>query len=260
MQRFADRGIVVTGAASGIGRGTAERLASEGARLYLIDRDAERLAEVAACLPGAAMAVVDLADPEQVRAAAAHAIATLGQLWGLVNCAGTGDSAVDPWQLTLAQWEHVYAVNARAPFLLIQALGARLVEQRTGGAIVNIASAMARRPVSGVAYCSSKAALVALTQVWAGPLGRHGIRINAVLPGLIDTPIYHPADRALGQPPGTMVRQLLKGMQAPAALQIALARVGQPADIAGVVAFLLSEDAAYLTGQAIIVDGGFLYG
>jgi NAD(P)-dependent dehydrogenase (short-subunit alcohol dehydrogenase family) len=256
MQRFTGKQFVVTGGASGIGLGIAQRLVEEGGHVLLLDRDSARLAEAAAQLGRADRLEVDLGDAAAVVAAAQEVADRLGTVDGLVNNAGIGDASVDPWQLTVEQWDRVYAVNVRAPFQLIQRLSQAMT---AGGSIVNISSGMAKRAGSGVAYCSSKAAVLGLTQVWAGPLGARGIRINAVCPGIIDTPIYHPVDRAMGQPPGSFVHQILRSMQAPAALQIALPRVGLPRDIAGVVAFLLSEDAAYVTGQSLVVDGGFLY-
>jgi NAD(P)-dependent dehydrogenase (short-subunit alcohol dehydrogenase family) len=261
-QRFAGRGIVVTGAASGIGLGIAERLIVEGARVCAVDQNRDGLTAAAERLgaDGYLHVEADLADAAQVRAAAAAAVDRLGTVWGLVNCAGIGDGNLDPWQVSEEIWDRIYDVNVRAQHILIRDVTRHMIERQAVGAVVNISSGMTLRPVSGVAYCSSKAAVIGLTQVWTAPLGEHGIRINAVLPGLVDTPIYHRVDQAMRQPEGTFVQGILKTMLPPHSMRIGIQRVGQPSDIAASVAFLLSDDAAYISGQTLVVDGGYLYG
>lgn len=233
---------IVTGAARGIGEAIATRLVAEGARVAILDRDGDAAQRTAARLgPRAAAFIVDLADPLDISTAMAAAIGWLGGLDVLVNNAGIFLRAPLA-DLTPESWDHVQAVNARAMLLTLQAALDAL--SRSGrGRVVNIASMAARRGTPGeAAYAASKAAVVALTRVAAQELGPRGITVNVVCPGYVLTDL------------GAASRS-----QQDIARWTALSPLGRlatPQDVAGTVSFLVSADGAYLTAQAIDVNGG----
>lgn len=244
---------VVTGAASGIGRAIALRLIAEGCRVSLWDVDSAGLDTVRSHLHAiGAMAdtqTVDVGDLAAVRAAAQAARGGLGMaLEILVNAAGIGEvaSILDG---TPEEFDATMRVNVRGTYNCCHALLPAMVERRSGN-VVNIASWFGKsgRPMS-LAYCASKFALIGMTQSMALDLAPHGVRINAVCPGTItDTRMRELADR----------QAIAKGL-APAAERvhlIPLGRLGTPEDVANMVAFLVSEQSAYLTGQSINVTGG----
>ena len=237
MERFAGKVAIVTGGASGIGAATVARLASEGARVMVAD-----MQEPAA---GSSDAVrfqrTDVTSPAAVKALVDATIAAFGQLDILVNNAGTGAMATTP-DMELGEWERVFAVNSTAVFL---GCHEAIPHMRTrGGAIVNTAS------ISGLlgdyamaAYNASKGAVVNYTRALALECAPYGIRVNAVGPGLVATPmasagIADPVDRDYWFS------------------AIPLGRAARPEDIAAVIAFLASDDASYMTGANIPVDGG----
>ncbi|MBM4385404.1 MAG: SDR family oxidoreductase [Deltaproteobacteria bacterium] len=253
MRRLENRVAIVTGGGSGIGRATALALAREGAAVLVADISRERAEEVAAevrAAGGAARArVADVADEASVAAMVAAAVAAFGGLDILHNNAAATDWAVmggdgEVAQLDLAIWERTLAVNLRGPFLGCKhAIPALLARGR--GAIVNTSSASGLTgDLVRTAYGVSKAGLAVLTQSVATQYGKRGIRCNAIAPGVIETPALR---------------------QNVAPEQIALyerhhltPRLGSPDDIANAVVFLASDDAAFITGQVISVDGGLL--
>ena len=239
---------LVTGAASGIGRAIAGRLAqTPGARVVVLDRDAEgaeRAAhEIRASGGQARAAVIDLARSDEV----ATALPALCGDWGppdvLVNNAGIV-ATVPAIAVTLGQWHGTLAVNLTAPMLLIQQALPHMLAQRWGR-VVNIASISGVRAGTGrLAYGTSKAALIAMTQQFAIEVAEAGVTVNAVAPGPIETPL---------------VRQLLApGTQSAYAEKVPMRRFGTPEDIADAVAYLASPGAGYVTGHTLAVDGGFL--
>jgi len=237
--------VIVTGAAQGIGRAVALRLASLGARVAAWDLQAEAAEETAKqCRQRGAISRsfrVDVGVPEEVDAA----VAAFERLWGrpdgLVNNAGIFPRA-HALDLELAQWEQVLRVNLTGTFLCARA-AARLMKDGGGGVIVNMASgrALAGAP-KGAHYAASKAGIIALTKSLALDWAAYGIRVNCVIPGVADT----------AQPRAELSDEELHALGA----RIPLGRIAKPEDIAGVVAFLLSDDAAYMTGQSIAVNGG----
>jgi 3-oxoacyl-[acyl-carrier protein] reductase len=240
-QRFAGRAVLVSGSTRGIGRGIAERLLAEGALVGIHGRDAVAVERLARQLhPERAVPVsADLSDPEQGGAMVESFLTAAGTLDGLVNNAG-GGRAVSFRGLTLEAWRQTFRVNLEAAVSACQAAYVVMRKQR-GGAILNVCSISAHGPGKwmGADYAASKAGLLSVTQSLAMEAARFGIRCNAISPGFIDT------DMTAAIPESTR-----------GSLGIPLGRLGTPQQVAAVAAFLLSEDASYLTGQVVHVDGG----
>lgn len=250
MKRFEGRVVVVTGGSSGIGRAIVELLAAEGARVVAAARRQALLDEMCAALTARSMdvraRVTDVREPDEVRALIADTVESCGRLDVLVNCAGVG--LLDPvLDLTEDAWRETFRTNLDGAFFASQA-AARHMATHGGGAIVNVASIdafVAESPA--VHYCASKAAMVMMTKCFAHELGHLGIRCNAVAPGVTMTPM-------IGDDPdfGRMVRPYLA--------RIPAHRFSTPLEQARVVAFLASDDASYVNGETIVVDGGQLKG
>ncbi len=242
LARFSGKVAVVTGGASGIGAAIAARLAGEGANVLVADRNPP------AALPGGArFHQCDVTNTDQVGQALAEAASAWGRLDILVNNAGVGALAMAE-DTDEALWDHVFAVNTRAVFLCCRAAIPlmRANPGGSGGAIVNIASISGLLGDYGMsAYNASKGAVVNLTRSLALETAQYGIRVNAVCPGLIDTPMSAP------------------GLQRQEDLdfwleRIPLGRRGLPEEMASVVAFLASDDASYVTGANLPADGGVM--
>jgi NAD(P)-dependent dehydrogenase (short-subunit alcohol dehydrogenase family) len=251
---LSDRAVVVTGAASGIGRALAETLARRRAPVVLCDVDGAGL-EVATkkivAEGGRAWSVAaDVTQPADVERMVERARREAGPLGGLVNCAGIYPNT--PFlDVTVTEWDAVLAVNLRAPFLLTQVVARGMIADGDGGSIVNVSSTASRLARPGIAhYGASKAALNQLTAVTAVELAPHGIRVNAVLPGVVGTERVH-ANAASGA--GRLEHETKLA-------RIPLARLAEPAEIVSVIVFLLSPEAAYCTGALFTVDGGFTLG
>jgi 3-oxoacyl-[acyl-carrier protein] reductase len=248
MDDLRGKAFVVTGAASGLGRASALRLARAGARLVLADVDTARLAVVAAEVRGqggdAEAVQVDVRRPQDCAAMAQRALDRFGALNGAVCSAGI-DSSAASLDLALETWQHVLDVNLTGTFLSVQAAARAMVATGNRGALVTLASGIAvRGRASGAHYAASKAAVIAMSKSVALDLARHGIRVNVVAPGITDTP---------------MVAQVMSPAEVAArAQQIPLGRIGQPDDIAEIVAFLLSESSRWVTGQTVHANGGAL--
>jgi meso-butanediol dehydrogenase / (S,S)-butanediol dehydrogenase / diacetyl reductase len=244
---------LVTGAASGIGRAIATELGARGHRVAVADLDIARAQEAAAGIDGAIALEIDVTEAESIDAACGAAVAALGPLRAWVSNAGVSSMArfVD---LTQDEIDLNLDVNARGPLLCGQVAARRFIEQGDGGLIVNVASMAGKQGrVPYLAhYVASKFAVVGLTQAMAFELAEHGIRVNSVCPGFVATPMQ---TRELEWEAG------LRG-STPEAVRDSwiadtpLGRLEQPEDVANVVAFLLSEDAAFITGEAIAVNGG----
>jgi len=241
--RMQGRRALVTGAASGIGRATAELFAAQGARVALLDRDGPALAAACEATGGVALEV-DLLDERALRAAVEQAGQAMGGIDALVNCAGVAGSM--PFEaIDRDTWDRFVAINLTAPFLLCQA-ALPYLRAAADATIVNIASGQALLPSApGIAaYAATKAGLVALTKALGAELAPR-IRVNAVAPGIVDTP---------------MVRSVLAGYadpdDAPFVQQYALKRVARASELAEVILFLSSAASSYVTGTVVAADGG----
>ena len=242
------RSIVITGGAQGIGEACASRLVADGAAVALWDvNDARGQALAAALTAGGARATYvhcDVASAGDVNAAVAASVAALGRIDGLVNNAGIFKAA--PFlDISEADWDAVIDVNLKGHFLVGQAVARQIVQQGGGGAIVNMSSVNARLTIASIAsYNASKGGIDQLTRVMALALTEHGIRVNGVAPGTIATELA--------------AKAVLTSDEAKARImsRTPMRRLGQPAEIASVVAFLLSDAASYMTGETVLVDGG----
>ncbi|HWW58435.1 MAG TPA: SDR family oxidoreductase [Sphingopyxis sp.] len=232
--------ILVTGAAGGIGAVTARTLSARGARLLLTDRDTATLASLAAEL-AAEYRVADLDDRNQITDLADWA--DQRGMDALVNNAGIVSMAPIE-DFPDADWDRVIEINLTAVHLLTRNFARCRIARGGGGAIVNIASMSYKGMTRQIAYVASKGGVVSLTKGAAMELARHKIRVNAVAPGMTETEMTNPAD-------GSQDRLRLRMME-----QIPLRRYGEPQEIASVVAFLISRDASYVTGEVIHVSGG----
>jgi len=221
--------VVVIGGASGIGAATATLLTERGRRVVVAD------------LPGTGAELeVDVTDEETVEALFERVVAEHGGFHGVVNCAGTSTLAriVDH---DAAEWRRIVDVCLTGSFLVLKHAGRRVAD---GGSLVSLTSLNARQPGTGLAaYCASKAGLVALTEVAALELAPRRVRVNAVAPGLIVTPLTQPA-------------MDIPGVQEEYVANTPLGRPGLPTEIAAAVRYLLSEDAAWITGETLDINGG----
>jgi NAD(P)-dependent dehydrogenase (short-subunit alcohol dehydrogenase family) len=250
---------IVTGAARGLGEGVAERLVRDGASVALVDLS-PAVAETAARLPAATGATVvglvaDVADEAQVDAVLADALDALGGVDLLVNCAGIGGPGTPVAETSLAELRRTLDVNLVGAFLMARGVARALVAQGGGGTIVNIGSMFGQRGVPfGAPYCMSKGAVALLTHSLALELAPEGITVNTVAPGNMATEMHFEELRDRAARAGhAFVDEL-----AAARGEVPLGRHGTGGDVAGAVAWLASEDAAYVTGQTISVNGGVL--
>jgi 2-hydroxycyclohexanecarboxyl-CoA dehydrogenase len=249
MNRYEGRNALVTGGASGIGAATVRRLAAEGARVAIADMNEDGAREIAAEVDGVAV-VFDVRDDDAVRAGVAQAVEELGSLQVLVNNAGTDRFAFftksDP-----ELWDFVLGVNLRGVLSVTHASLPHL-QQKPGSAIVNIASEAGRLGVAGSSiYSAAKAGVIGFTKSIARESARYGVRVNAIAPGPIDTPLLREVD-TLGTTGEKWLRLTIEGTVSK--------RLGTPEEVAAAIAFLASDDASYVTGQTLGVSGGLSFG
>ena len=245
---LSERMALVTGASQGIGRTCALRLAKEGATVAAVARNQDKLndlvSEITAAGGKAAAFALDVADEEQVKTTIKAAIAQFGKIDILVNNAGiTRDQLV--MRMKRADWDAVLQTNLTSAYLCIQAVIGSMLKQRWGR-IINITSVFGQMGQAGQAnYAASKAGLIGLTMAIAREVGSRNITCNAVAPGFIET---------------AMTAVLSDEFKQTAVKQIPLGRVGSPDDVASAVAFLASDEASYITGHVLNVNGGMLMG
>jgi len=246
--KLAGRVALVTGASQGIGHACALALAREGATLALAARNGQKLDELAAAIAAtggkAAAFVMDVSDEEQVKSGVKSAIAQFGKIDILVNNAGiTRDQLV--MRMKRADWDAVLNTNLTSAYLCIQQVIGSMLKQRWGR-IVNITSIFGQTGQAGQAnYAASKAGLIGLTMAMAREVASRNITCNAVAPGFIET---------------NMTAVLSDEFKQAGLKQIPLGRVGTPEDVANAVCFLASEEASYITGHVLNVNGGMLMG
>ncbi|MDQ3790098.1 MAG: 3-oxoacyl-ACP reductase FabG [Actinomycetota bacterium] len=248
MSRFAGRVAVVTGAARGIGAAVARRFADEGASLAVLDLDADSAAATADGL-GAAKAVglaCDVADAASVEGAVRRVVEELGQVDILVNNAGiTRDNLL--FKMTEDDWDMVMNVHLRGSFLMSREVQKHMVQQKYGK-ILNLSSVSALGNRGQANYSAAKMGLQGFTRTLALELGPFGINVNAIAPGFIVTEMTDATARRVGVEP--------EEFRKAAAESNPVRRVGYPEDIAAAAAFLCSDEASYITGQTLYVDGG----
>jgi NAD(P)-dependent dehydrogenase (short-subunit alcohol dehydrogenase family) len=249
-ERFGGRSVLVTGGSSGIGAAVVRAFAAEEARVLAAGRDRERLEAVRESTADPARvetAVADLRHTREARRLVDDAVASFGRLDVLVNNAGVAPST-PVLELRERQWRETLAVNLDAPFVATQAAARHMIDRGVAGAIVNVASTDAFQAEAPQAdYNTSKAALVMMSRSFALELGHLGIRVNCVAPGQTATPMV---EEELRRP--DFVESYLR--------RIPARRVGRAEEVAAVVLFLASDDASYVNGETIVVDGGQLTG
>ena len=247
---------IVTGGGQGIGRGIALRFGKEGASVVVADiqqDQAQKVADEIKAAGGKAVAVtVDVRKQDQVQAMVDTAVREFGSLDILVNNAGVG-RIIPFFETTEKDWDLMFDINCKGLLWCCQAAAKVMIDQGRGGKIVNLASQAGRRGEALVlAYCASKACVISMNQSIALALAPYKINVNAIAPGIVDTPFWDEVDRQfakllnmeIGEPKATFTKAIPMG------------RIEQPDDIAGAAVFLASSDADYITQQCLNVDGG----
>lgn len=255
--RLQDRHVLLTGAGGGIGLAVAEACIAEGARCSVIDRANNAPEAVRAVQQrhpdGLAYISADVTRTQDIQRLLTEAIAAFGPVHTLFNNAAVFDLAplLDSDE---ASFDKLFAVNVKGMFFVMQAVLRHMVEAGAQGAsVINMASQAGRRGEALVShYCATKAAVISYTQSAALAMAPHGIRVNGIAPGVVDTPMWDHVDslfaKAEGLPPGEKKRRV--------GLEVPLGRMGMPGDIAGAAVFLASDEARYITAQTLNVDGG----
>jgi len=252
MKRLDGKIALVTGGARGIGRAICEAYIAQGAKVAVADLLAHEAEETAAALGENAMAVtMDVTDPGQIAAGVKRVEETWGAIDVLVNNAGIFNMAsID--KVTPEDYRRQYDVNVGGTIFAIQAVVPGM-KKKGGGAIVNLSSQAGRRGEPNIVlYCSTKAAVISVTQSMALELAGDNIRVNAIAPGVIDTPMWDVVDALFAEYENKALGQKKREVGE----AVPLGRMGDPADIAGPAVFLASDEARYVTAQTLNVDGG----
>lgn len=247
MNRFSDKSVIVTGAASGIGRATAVRLASEGGKVACLDVSAPALKEVVESIGaagGTALAVVcDVSDTEQVRSAVDAAVAEFGPTDVLCNIAGIG-RYFNSTEMTPGEWQKIIDVNLTGTWFVAQAVLPHMLDR--GGVILNTASTSGLFPQPWqAAYCASKGGVVMLTKSLALEYLDRKLRVNAIAPGGVETPIMQDFSNL---PAGGELKRIMR--------YVTPLGFCKPEDLASLYAYVGSDEAHYMTGSVVLMDGG----
>ena len=250
--RLANKVAIITGGGSGIGKAIAQRFCTERARVAIADRDTDAAAALVKELSRDAFsAPCDVTDQKSIDLVRTT-VETAGSIDILVNCAAI--YALTPiTEVTPEQWARIFAVNVHGSFFTMQAVAREMIKQRRGGKIINLASQAGRRgePL-GAAYCASKAAVISFTQSAGLALIQHGINVNAIAPGIIDTPMWDVVDREFSRieqlPIGEKKRRVSSA--------IPIGRMGRAEEVAACALFLASSEADYVVAQTYGVGGG----
>jgi D-sorbitol dehydrogenase (acceptor) len=255
-ERLEGRHALLTGAGGGIGLAVAEAYLRAGARCTLVDLARQPSVAVNVLLASwpdrCHYVAADITQSADIAAMVASAHARLGTIDLLFNNAAVFDLA-PLLQSDEAMYERLFAVNVKGMFFVMQAVLAQMVEAGSAGAVINLASQAGRRGEALVShYCASKAAVISYTQSAALAMAPHGIRVNAIAPGVIDTPMWAQVDALFARHEGLQPGQ----KKAAVGKAVPLGRMGVPHDIAGAAVFLASDEARYITAQTLNVDGG----
>ena len=253
MMRLAGKSALITGSARGIGRGFAEAYLAEGATVAIADINMEAAQATAAELGDGAYAVqLDVSDQASIDAAIAAVVAKSGKVDILINNAALFDAA-QTVDITRASFDKLYAVNVAGTLFTMQAAAKQMIAQGHGGKIINMASQAGRRGESLVlVYCSTKAAVISMTQSAGLNLIEHGINVNAIAPGVVDGDHWEHVDSMFAKLEGKPLGQ----KKAEVAASVPAGRFAVPADLTGMAVFLASSDADYIVSQTYNVDGG----
>ncbi|WP_330629615.1 L-iditol 2-dehydrogenase [Thioclava sp. FTW29] len=253
MKRLEGKSALITGSARGIGRGFAEAYIREGARVAIADINLAAAEATAAELGPQAYAVeLDVTSQDSIDAAIAAVVATAGKLDILINNAALFDAA-ETVDITRASYDKLYAVNVAGTLFTMQAAAKQMIAQGHGGKIINMASQAGRRGEPLVlVYCSTKAAVISMTQSAGLNLIKHGINVNAIAPGVVNGEHWAHVDAMFakleGKPLGQKKAEVEAGVPA--------GRYAEPSDLSGMAVFLASEEANYIVSQTYNVDGG----
>jgi len=253
MTRLAGKSALITGAARGIGLGFAERYVAEGAQVAIADINFDAAEAAASALGAAAYPVhLDVSEQTSIDAAIASVVDHAGKLDILINNAALFDAA-ETVDITRASFDKLYAVNVAGTLFTMQAAAKQMIAQGHGGKIINMASQAGRRGEALVmVYCSTKAAVISMTQSAGLDLIRHGINVNAIAPGVVDGEHWEHVDAMFakleGKKPGQKKAEVAAGVPA--------GRFAVPADLTGMAVFLASEESNYILSQTYNVDGG----
>jgi acetoin reductase-like protein len=254
--RLQGRVAIVTGGAQGIGRAICLRYAQEGARVVVADINLSSAQEVAREITGMgkdAIAVqTDVSDRSQAELAVSTSVDAFGGIDVLVNNAGV-IKIVPFLETTDEDWDYMFDINCKGLLWFSQAAAHQMISQGRGGKIINLASQAGRRGEAlALAYCASKAAVISMTQSMALALAPYKINVNAIAPGIVDTPLWIGIDRQLA----ALLNMEVGEPKRRSVEAIPLGRIEQPEDVAGAAVFLGSADSDYMTQQTINVDGG----
>jgi NAD(P)-dependent dehydrogenase (short-subunit alcohol dehydrogenase family) len=249
MNRLTNRVAVVTGGAGGIGRAVAEALAAEGASVAIADRSAEGAQEVANAINAAGGAATWASVDVSARSDVERLVEQVTEVFGVPDIAfcsaGITTAGGEPGLLALTddEWHRVFEVNVTGTFLTSQAIARALIQAERPGSIITVSSVGGQRPMFGVpAYHTTKAAVAGLTRAFAVNLAHHGIRVNAIAPGYISTPMLQ--------------AHLDESRERTMVSRVPMGRLGEPSDLVGAVVFLASDESSYITGQVLYIDGG----